>query len=61
MDHYHDGDEEIEHAEADDLDIEMGSEEDWRELGVEMVECEVPIKVWPANTVFKATDVVLEV
>ena len=38
-----------------------GSEEEWKELKVEMVECEVPIKVWPGNTAFKATEVVFEV
>ena len=36
-------------------------EEDWKEVRVEMVECEVPIKVWPGNTAFKATEVVFEV
>ncbi|KIY44985.1 Rgp1-domain-containing protein [Fistulina hepatica ATCC 64428] len=33
----------------------------WRPLQVETVECEVPVKVWPGNTVFKAVDVVFDV
>ena len=58
---YHDGDEDLdddaEGAEAD----ELGPEEAWRDVKVEMVECEVPVKVWPGNTAFKATAVVREV
>jgi hypothetical protein len=38
-----------------------GGEEGWREVRLETVECEVPIKVWPGNTAFKATDVVFDV
>ena len=38
-----------------------GNEEEWRDVKVEMVECEVPIKVWPGNTAFKATEVVFDV
>lgn len=60
---YHDGDEDIE-EDGDGLeeDGEMwGSEEDWKDVKVEMVECEVPIKVWPGNTAFKATEVVFDV
>jgi RAB6A-GEF complex partner protein 2 len=38
-----------------------GGDEGWRDLEVETVECEVPIKVWPGNTAFKATDVVFDV
>ncbi|CAL1696749.1 unnamed protein product [Somion occarium] len=62
---YHDGDEDIDDEGATedgekDAD-EIGSEEEWRELKVEMVECEVPIKVWPGNTAFKATEVVFDV
>ena len=53
--HYHDGDEDI------DEEQELRQEEDWKEVRVEMVECEVPIKVWPGNTAFKATEVVFEV
>jgi hypothetical protein len=37
-----------------------GGEEGWREVGVETVECEVPIKVWAGNTAFKAMEVVFE-
>ncbi|KAI0367489.1 Rgp1-domain-containing protein [Pilatotrama ljubarskyi] len=54
---YHDGDEELE-EEAED---EVGPEDAWRELKVETVECEVPVKVWPGNTAFKATDIVFDV
>ncbi|KAF8638674.1 hypothetical protein AX17_002019 [Amanita inopinata Kibby_2008] len=37
-----------------------GGEEGWTEIGIEMVECEVPIRVWPGNTAFKAAEVVFE-
>jgi hypothetical protein len=36
-------------------------EEGWRDVKVEMVECEVPVGVFPGNTVFKALDVVFDV
>jgi hypothetical protein len=45
-------------AEAGDVG---GGEEGWKEIGVERVECEVPLSVWPGNTAFKATDVVFDV
>ena len=32
-----------------------------RDVRAEMVECEVPVRVWPANTAFKATEVVFDV
>jgi hypothetical protein len=38
-----------------------GGDGGWKDIKVETVECEVPIKVWPGNTVFKATDVVFDV
>ena len=38
-----------------------GGKDGWRTVRVETVECEVPIKVWPGNTAFKATDVVFGV
>ncbi len=38
-----------------------GGEEGWRHLRLETVECEVPIKVWPGNTAFKAVDVIFDV
>ncbi|KAK7464716.1 Golgi membrane exchange factor (Ric1p-Rgp1p) subunit [Stygiomarasmius scandens] len=34
---------------------------EWRELKVETVECEVPIRVWPGNTAYKPVDVVFDV
>ncbi|GBE78543.1 hypothetical protein SCP_0114320 [Sparassis crispa] len=55
---YHDGDE---LADSDDDDNEEGSEDEWRSVRTEMVECEVPIRVWPGNTAFKATEVVFDV
>ncbi|KAI0761670.1 Rgp1-domain-containing protein [Trametes elegans] len=55
---YHDGDEELEDEHGAD---EVGPEEAWRDVRVEMVECEVPVKVWPGNTAFKATEVVFDV
>jgi len=36
-------------------------EEGWSPVRLEMVECEVPVRVWPGNTAFKAMDVVFEV
>jgi hypothetical protein len=38
-----------------------GGDEGWRNAKLEMVECEVPVRVWPGNTAFKAMDVVFEV
>lgn len=38
-----------------------GGEEGWKNVRLETVECEVPIKVWPGNTAFKAIDVVFDV
>ena len=55
---FHDGDEE---SVMDSEDGEMLAESEWREVRAEMVECEVPIRVWPGNTAFKAGDVVFEV
>ncbi|KAI1789190.1 Rgp1-domain-containing protein [Ganoderma leucocontextum] len=57
---YHDGDEDLEDADGEDGD-DVGPEEAWRDVKVEMVECEVPVKVWPGNTAFKATEVVFDV
>jgi len=51
---YHDGDE---LDEGDEREVE----EEWLGVKVETVECEVPIKVWPGNTAFKASDVVFNV
>jgi len=39
----------------------LWDEEGWREIKLETVECEVPIKVFPSNTAFKALDVVFDV
>lgn len=38
-----------------------GGRRGWRTIGVETVECEVGIKVWPGNTAFKAMEVVFDV
>lgn len=38
-----------------------GGERGWNEVKLEMVECEVPIRVWPGNTAFRALDVVFDV
>ncbi|KIY67296.1 Rgp1-domain-containing protein [Cylindrobasidium torrendii FP15055 ss-10] len=38
-----------------------GGEEGWKDVKVETVECEVPVKVWPGNTAFKAAEVVFDV
>lgn len=39
----------------------LWDEDGWREIKLETVECEVPIKVFPSNTAFKALDVVFDV
>ncbi|TFY53662.1 hypothetical protein EVJ58_g9327, partial [Rhodofomes roseus] len=55
---FHDGDDDV----SDEGGTVIGdSEEEWREVKAEMVECEVPIRVWPGNTAFKATEVVFDV
>lgn len=57
---YHDGDEDA--TGSDEGGTEIGENEgEWREVRAEMVECEVPIRVWPGNTAFKATEVVFDV
>jgi hypothetical protein len=38
-----------------------GDDVRWEEVRLETVECEVPIKVWPGNTAFRAVDVVFDV
>ncbi|KAG6836319.1 hypothetical protein H0H93_009157 [Arthromyces matolae] len=38
-----------------------GGEGGWRDVKMETVECEVPIKMWPGNTAFKAADIVFDV
>lgn len=59
---YHDGDEGISDEEEEDgAGDAWGEEEEWRTVRVEMVECEVPIKVWPGNTAYKAGEVVFDV
>ncbi|KAH0838701.1 Rgp1-domain-containing protein [Lanmaoa asiatica] len=50
---YHDGDEE---EVEDEPKARGGDEDEWNEVRVETVECEVPINVWPGNTAFKAMD-----
>ena len=63
---FHDGDDALAdgvdgHGLADgEVDLGAG-EEGWRELGVETVECEVPVMVWPGNTAFRPEDVVFDV
>jgi len=50
--------------EADEIngdDPVAEDDEGWSPIKVETVECEVPIKVWPGNTAFKAAEVVFEV
>lgn len=56
----HDGDEVL--TDEDDVEVDLGGgEEDWREIAVETVECEVPVMVWPGNTAFRPEDVVFDV
>lgn len=55
---YHDGDEEVVEEEPKTREED---EDEWKDVRVETVECEVPISVWPGNTAFKAMDVVFDV
>ena len=64
----HDSDEVLTDDDDDDDDAEGGGgddlgagEEEWREIAVETVECEVPVMVWPGNTAFRPEDVVFDV
>ncbi|KAF8168504.1 Rgp1-domain-containing protein [Crassisporium funariophilum] len=43
------------------VDYAGGEETVWREVKLETVECEVPVRVFPGNTAFKALDVVFDV
>ncbi|KAA1468345.1 hypothetical protein DENSPDRAFT_833600 [Dentipellis sp. KUC8613] len=64
---FHDGDDldDEEDGEGRSLgegEVDLGAgEEGWRPVRVETVECEVPVKVWPGNTAFRAVDVVFDV
>ncbi|KAI6040056.1 Rgp1-domain-containing protein [Pisolithus marmoratus] len=65
---YHDGDEEeVEEGEGESEEgrwpepKEEENERGWKEVKVETVECEVPIRVWPGNTAFNAMEVVFDV
>lgn len=60
---YHDGDDINDDDEEVPAQKEEGEQEegDWRDVQVEIVECEVPVVVWPGNTAFSAVDVVFEV
>jgi hypothetical protein len=57
---YDDGNDE-EEEEEEEPKARGGDEDEWKEVNVETVECEVPINVWPGNTAFKAMDVVFDV
>jgi len=58
----HDGDEVSTDEDEDDAeDLGRAGEEQWREIAVETVECEVPVMVWPGNTAFRPEDVVFDV
>lgn len=57
-DNYEDG---TEAGDYDGGDPIAEGDEGWTAVKVETIECEVPIKVWPGNTAFKAADVVFEV
>jgi len=56
---YHDGDVHGDHEEEGHSEGE--GEGDWAEMGVETVECLVPLRVYPGNTAFRALEVVFEV
>jgi len=55
-------DEDEDDADGGEVDLGgAGEEEEWREIAVETVECEVPVIVWPGNTAFRPEDVVFDV
>ncbi|KAG1746945.1 Rgp1-domain-containing protein [Suillus lakei] len=60
---YHDGDDidDDDEVPSSQKEEEAAEEGDWRDVQVEIVECEVPVVVWPGNTAFSAVDVVFEV
>jgi hypothetical protein len=35
----------------------LGKESEWQEIGLEVIECVVPIKVWPGNTAFRPNEI----
>ncbi|KAF9007869.1 Rgp1-domain-containing protein [Cyathus striatus] len=43
------------------VDYGGGDEGSWREVRMETVECEVPVGVWPGNTVYRSQEVVFDV
>ncbi|PPQ70636.1 hypothetical protein CVT24_000679 [Panaeolus cyanescens] len=43
------------------VDYAGGKDEDWTGVRLETVECEVPVRVYPGNTAFRALDVVFDV
>jgi len=43
------------------VDFAGGERGCWNEVKLETVECEVPIRVWPGNTAFRALEVVFDV
>lgn len=63
---FHDGDEE-DGSEPQDAASDGGTSNadeetvGWEEMRVELVECEVPVRVWPGNTAFRAPEVVFDV
>jgi RAB6A-GEF complex partner protein 2 len=57
---YHDGDLDEEAEKVED-DVDSEDDSGWEEMRVEMVECEVPVRVWPGNTAFRAMDVIFNV
>ena len=36
----------------------LGNENEWQRMQLEMVECNVPLKVWPGNTAFRPHEVI---
>jgi hypothetical protein len=58
---WQDGDALEEGLGAEEEDLIGGPESTWKEVKVERVECEVPVRVWPGNTAFKATEVIFDV
>ncbi|VDB86551.1 unnamed protein product [Peniophora sp. CBMAI 1063] len=62
---FHDGDEEDGSDPRDEASDVGGDVDDeavgWEEMRVELVECEVPVRVWPGNTAFRAPEVVFDV
>jgi hypothetical protein len=35
----------------------LGEEHEWRRMQLEMIECTVPLRIWPGNTAFRPNEI----